>query len=255
MHSNWSIKWGTELSYNTTNKSRSNKASEEAVRVAGARFSGRVTERGDSTSGRCTALPFPSGLPGVVPLVRGLEPLSQPTPHTMAPRTPATGSSRRQRAPRAGRVPGSAHKGDAWAPPRPALSQPRAATRCRRERPGTRASLRIAGEAGRGASHRLGLPPPGPVRRGGVGPGTLTFSMVPGSRRSSSLQRTTPSFRDACRKPSGSEMVFLGDSSTPKVMSHVTVCSAEFIAAARPASPRREPVSAPFTSERPRPGG
>lgn len=78
--------------------------------------------------------------------------------------------------------------------------------------------------------------------------------MVPGSRRSSSLQRTTPSFRDACRKPSGSEMVFLGDSSTPKVMSHVTVCSAEFIAAARPASPRREPVSAPFTSERPRPG-
>lgn len=56
--------------------------------------------------------------------------------------------------------------------------------------------------------------------------------MVPGSRRSSSLQRTTPSFRDACKNPSGSEMLFLGDSSTPRVISHVTVCSAEFMAAA-----------------------
>lgn len=176
----------------------------------------------------------------------------------MAPRTPATGSSRRQRAPRANSVPGSAHKGGAWATLRPALSHPRAATRCGRERPRARASPHIpgcgAGKARREASHCLELPPPGPVRRGGAGWGALTFSMVPGSRRSNSLQRTTPSFRDACRKPSGSEMVFLGDSSTPKVMSHVTVCSAEFIAAARPASRRLEPVSAPFTSERPQPG-
>lgn len=163
----------------------------------------------------------------------------------MAPRAPATPASRRLRAPRAGRVPGSAHKGGAWVPRRPARPPGAGA-----QRPRARASPRTPAAAGtRRGAHR-----PGPVRRGGASPAALTFSMVPGSRRSSSLQRTTPSFRDACRKPSGSEMVFLGDSSTPKVMSHVTVCSAEFIAAARPASPRREPVWAPFTSERPRPG-
>lgn len=70
--------------------------------------------------------------------------------------------------------------------------------------------------------------------RGGPRPAAhrLTFSMVPGSRRSSRRHSTTPSLRDACRKPSGSATVFLGDSSTPSAMSHVTVCSAEFIAAA-----------------------
>lgn len=59
--------------------------------------------------------------------------------------------------------------------------------------------------------------------------GLLTFSVVPGRSRSSSLHKTTPSFNDDCKKPSGSEMVFFGDSSTPRVMSHVTVCSAGFM--------------------------
>lgn len=57
----------------------------------------------------------------------------------------------------------------------------------------------------------------------------LTFSVEPGLSRSSSLHRTTPSFRELCRNASGSEMVFFGDSSTPSVINHVTVCSAEFM--------------------------
>lgn len=57
----------------------------------------------------------------------------------------------------------------------------------------------------------------------------LTLSTVPGLSRSSSLHSTAPSCRDAWRKASGSEMLFLGDSRTPSVMSHVTVCSAEFM--------------------------
>lgn len=137
-------------------------------------------------------------------------------------------------------------------------SAPRALPSPRGHQVRTRATPRPRVSAHPGLPRRQGeargLPLSRPGRRGGADRGALTFSMVPGSRRSNSLQRTTPSFRDACRKPSGSEMVFLGDSSTPKVMSHVTVCSAEFIAAARPASLRREPVSAPFTSERPQPG-
>lgn len=57
----------------------------------------------------------------------------------------------------------------------------------------------------------------------------LTFSVDPGLSRSSSLHKTTPSFRELCRNASGSEMVFFGDSSTPSVINHVTVCSAEFM--------------------------
>lgn len=57
----------------------------------------------------------------------------------------------------------------------------------------------------------------------------LTFSVDPGLSRSNSLHKTTPSLRELCRNASGSEMVFLGDSSTPSVISHVTVCSAEFM--------------------------
>lgn len=57
----------------------------------------------------------------------------------------------------------------------------------------------------------------------------LTFSVDPGLSRSSSLHKTTPSFREVCRNASGSEMVFFGDSSTPSVINHVTVCSAEFM--------------------------
>lgn len=59
----------------------------------------------------------------------------------------------------------------------------------------------------------------------------LTFSVQPGRRRSSNRHNTTPSFNAPCRNPSGSDTVFFGDSRTPSVMSHVTVCSAGFILA------------------------
>lgn len=61
----------------------------------------------------------------------------------------------------------------------------------------------------------------------------LTLSTVPGLSRCSSLHSTAPSCRDVWRKASGSEMLFLGDSRTPSVMSHVTVRSAEFMAGFR----------------------
>lgn len=64
-------------------------------------------------------------------------------------------------------------------------------------------------------------------REGGVN--ALTFSVDPGLRRSNSLHKTTPSFKELWRNASGSEMVFFGDSSTPSVINHVTVCSAEFM--------------------------
>ena len=64
---------------------------------------------------------------------------------------------------------------------------------------------------------------------GGGGCIALTFSVDPGLSRSSSRHSTTPSFRELCRNASGSEMVFFGDSSTPSVINHVTVCSAEFM--------------------------
>lgn len=68
------------------------------------------------------------------------------------------------------------------------------------------------------------------AERGGGGECiALTFSVDPGLSRSSSLHRTTPSFKELCRNASGSEMVFFGDSSTPSVINHVTVCSAEFM--------------------------
>lgn len=57
----------------------------------------------------------------------------------------------------------------------------------------------------------------------------LTFSVDPGLSRSNSLHKTTPSFRELWRNASGSEMVFFGDSRTPSVINHVTVCSAEFM--------------------------
>lgn len=57
----------------------------------------------------------------------------------------------------------------------------------------------------------------------------LTCSVVPGRRRSISLQSTTPSFSAHCRNAAGSDTLFFGDSITPSVMSHVTVCSAGFM--------------------------
>lgn len=79
MPSNWSIKQRAKLSYYTTNKRSSNKASEEAVRSVGRWFSYRVMEKSNSTLGRSRALPFPPGLPRVVPLERSPGPL--PSPH------------------------------------------------------------------------------------------------------------------------------------------------------------------------------
>lgn len=58
----------------------------------------------------------------------------------------------------------------------------------------------------------------------------LTLSVEPGLSLSSSLHKTTPSLREVWRNASGSEMLFFGDSSTPSVISQVTVCSAEFMA-------------------------
>lgn len=66
-------------------------------------------------------------------------------------------------------------------------------------------------------------------REGAGGFNVLTFSVEPGLSRSNSLHKTTPSFRELWRNASGSEMVFFGDSSTPSVINHVTVCSAEFM--------------------------
>ena len=217
-------------------------------------FSGRVTERGDSTLGRRRALPFPLGLLGVIPLERSPAPSPSHTSHNGAPSSRHWILAPPARPPHGWRS-RSAHKGGAWAPPRPRSPSPARdhqvpvrAIPCPRvsAHPGSPWTRRGAGPPTAPSSHCRGL-----LTKGAQAGETLTFSMVPGSRRSNSLQRTTPSFKDACRKPSGSEMVFLGDSSTPKVMSHVTVCSAEFIAAARPAS---QLVSLPFTSERPRPG-
>lgn len=58
---------------------------------------------------------------------------------------------------------------------------------------------------------------------------SITFEMAPGSTRSISLHRTTPSLRDVFRNSSGSAIFFLGELSTPNVISHVTVCSSGFI--------------------------
>lgn len=71
----------------------------------------------------------------------------------------------------------------------------------------------------------------------------LTFSVDPGLSRSSSLHRTTPSFKEVCRNASGSEMVFFGDSSTPSVISHVTVCSAEFMSSHNRSYSTKRPCS------------
>lgn len=59
----------------------------------------------------------------------------------------------------------------------------------------------------------------------------VTFVIDPGTSRSISLHKTTPSLSDALRNPSGSAMFFLGELSTPREMSQVTVCSSGFMAA------------------------
>lgn len=171
MQSNWSIERGTQLSYNTPNKSCSNKASEEAVRVAGARFSGRVTARGDSTSGRCTALAFPSGLPGVVPLVRGPDPLPGPQRTQWRPELPPLGPRAASAPPARAAGPGPRTKetrGLRRAPRSPSPARP----------PGASAgdpapARRCASRARRGAgpptasgSHRRGLSAVGARARG-----------------------------------------------------------------------------------------
>lgn len=58
----------------------------------------------------------------------------------------------------------------------------------------------------------------------------LTLGVNPGTSRSASLHRTTPSFSDVFKNSSGSAMFFLGELSTPSDINHVTVCSSGFIA-------------------------
>lgn len=231
-----------------------NKAREGAARAPG-RGSLLGSRRGATPPPRAAQppLPFPAASAGPLPPDAAGPPPRRPSPPAPAP-PPRT--QWRPELPPPGPRAACAPPARA-ASPGPRTKEARGLVRAPRGRqvPAPRdpapARLRAPPAA---AGTRRGAHRPGPGRRGGASAAPLTFSMVPGSRRSSSRHRTTPSFRDACRKPSGSAMVFLGDSSTPRVMSHVTVCSAEFIAAARPASPRREPVWAPFTSERPRPG-
>lgn len=72
--------------------------------------------------------------------------------------------------------------------------------------------------------------------------------MEPGLSRSSSLHKTTPSLREVCKNASGSDIVFFGDSSTPSVISQVTVCSAEFMASVSEENPTKRQVFAYFNS-------
>lgn len=58
----------------------------------------------------------------------------------------------------------------------------------------------------------------------------LTLGVKPGTSRSVSLHRTTPSLRDVFRNSSGSAMFFFGELSTPSDINHVTVCSSGFMA-------------------------
>lgn len=124
------------------------------------------------------------------------------------------------------------------APPRPSpprgRGDPLPPARAQATRGDPRRTRPRPGAAGPAAQRAAG-------RRSG-GNRALTLSMVPGSRRSRRRQSTTPSFREDWRNPSGSEMVFLGDSSTPRAISHVTVCSAEFMAAAAAGRGSRHPA-------------
>lgn len=85
-------------------------------------------------------------------------------------------------------------------------------------------------------------------KKGRQGSSVLTLSMEPGLSRSSSLHKTTPSLREVCKNASGSDIVFFGDSSTPSVISQVTVCSAEFMASVSEENPTKRQVFAYFNS-------
>ena len=60
---------------------------------------------------------------------------------------------------------------------------------------------------------------------------SLTFSTEPGLNLLISLHSTTPFFNEDFKNSSGSQMVFLGESNTPKDMSQVTTRSSGFITA------------------------
>lgn len=58
---------------------------------------------------------------------------------------------------------------------------------------------------------------------------SLTFSAEPGLSLLISLHSTTPFFSEDFKNSSGSQIVFLGESKTPKDISHVTILSSGFI--------------------------
>lgn len=61
-------------------------------------------------------------------------------------------------------------------------------------------------------------------------PISLTFSREPGLSLLINLHSTTPFFSEDFKNSSGSQMVFLGESKTPKDISHVTIRSSGFMA-------------------------
>lgn len=75
-----------------------------------------------------------------------------------------------------------------------------------------------------------------------------TFGSEPGTSRSMSLHKTTPSFREVFKNSSGSAMFFLGELSTPNDISHVTVCSSGFIAPINPLDHASPPKAASSTT-------
>lgn len=257
MHSNWSTKRRTKLPYDTTNNSCSNKASEEAVRGAEARFSDPVTERGDSTLGQSRALPFPPGLPGVVPLERSPDP--RPSPHRTQwrPKLPPLGP-RAASAPLArATFPGLRTKearGLPRAPRSPIPARPPGADASRPAPARLRAS-RAAAQAGRGArpptsrgSHRRGLSAVGARARGTHfldGPGQQALQQP--AEDHPILQRR---LQEALRVRDG----FLGRLQHPQGNEPRNGLLRGIHSGGAPASPRREPVSARFTAERPLPG-
>lgn len=189
MHSNWSIKQRAKLSYDTTNKSCSNKAWEDALHGG---FLLR-SQRGATppSGGAERSSPSLPASPGPFPLNAARTP-PQPAPHTMAPRA---GSRHRVLAPTArpprgprSRVRAQRRRVGSSAP---RALPARAATRCRRQRPRARAPPRIpgrgGGKVGRGASSRPRRPPPGlPTPRAwpprGHGPGGTHFLDGPGQQ-------------------------------------------------------------------------
>lgn len=160
MHSNWSIKQRVKLI-----RHHPQKLFKQSLGGSIARRRSRVLRSGrgggDSSfrRGRTECSPSLPASPRPFPL-NAARPPPQPAPHTMAP---GAGSRHRVLAPPA-RPPRGPRSRVRAQRRRVGSFAPRAATRCRRQRPRARASPRILGrgegKVGRGASHRPGLPQP-----------------------------------------------------------------------------------------------